>query len=106
MVHGLDHEREALRLIVAAAGDKPDADGIAARHEAVAVVLDLINPVRAGRGLVGRGREAGFDELGLSGKPLTLTVNQHPANLGSRSQDFESVKAAAATLGNSSVSGL
>jgi hypothetical protein len=32
------------------------ADGIPARHEPVAVVLDLVNPVRPRRGTLGGGR--------------------------------------------------
>ena len=31
--------------VVAAAGDQPDADGIAPGHQPVAVVFDLVNPV-------------------------------------------------------------
>ena len=84
---GLDHERVGVRSVVAPAGDQPDAHRVATGHQPEVVVLDLVNPVGAGRGLVGGGREAGFDELGLSGKPLTHTLNQHAANLGSRSQD-------------------
>ena len=53
MVHGLDHEREALRPVIAAPGDQPDADGISPRHKAIAVVLNLMNPVGAGRRTVG-----------------------------------------------------
>ena len=45
------------------AGEKADAHGIATGHEPVAVVLDLVNPVGAGRGFVGGGRKAGLDEI-------------------------------------------
>ena len=48
-VHGLGHQRIALRPVIAAPGDEPDAHGIAAGHEPEAVVLDLVNPVGAGR---------------------------------------------------------
>ena len=54
VVHGLDHEREAVRPVIAAPGDQPDADGISTRHKAIAVVLNLMNPVGAGRRTVGR----------------------------------------------------
>ena len=54
MVHGLDHERKAVRPVIAAPGDQPDADGIPTRHKAIAVVLNLMNPVGAGRRTVGR----------------------------------------------------
>ena len=62
VVHGLDHERKAVRPVVAAPGNQPDADGIAPRHQAIAVVLDFVNPVGAGRRAVGRGRQARLDE--------------------------------------------
>jgi len=62
VVHGLDHEREAVRPVIAALSYQPDADGISTRHKAVAVVLNLMNPVGAGRRAVGRGRQARLDE--------------------------------------------
>ena len=46
LVHRLDHERVALRPVVAPAGDQPDAHGIAPGHEPEAVVLDLVQPWR------------------------------------------------------------
>jgi len=36
----------------------------AARHQAIAVVLDLVDPAGARRRSLGSGREAGFDEAG------------------------------------------
>jgi hypothetical protein len=54
MVHRLDHQREAVRPVIAASSDEPDADGISPRHKAIAVVLNLMNPVCAGRWTVGR----------------------------------------------------
>jgi hypothetical protein len=54
VVHGLDHEGEAVRPVVAAPGNQPDADGVAPGHQPVTVVLDLVNPVGAGRRAVGR----------------------------------------------------
>ena len=53
VVHSLGHQRITGRPVVAPAGDQPDAHGVAPGHEPVAVVLDLVNPVGAGRGLVG-----------------------------------------------------
>jgi hypothetical protein len=74
VVHGLGHQRIALRPVIAALGDEPDAHGIAAGHQPEAVVLDLVNPIGAGRGLVGWGWEAGFDETRpVGGKPLSAT---------------------------------
>ena len=58
------------------------------RGLSLVVVLDLVNPVGAGRGLVGGGWEAGFDEaLPVGRKPLTHTLDQHAANLGGRGQE-------------------
>jgi len=82
-VHSLGHQRITGRPVVAPAGDQPDAHGIAAGHQPEAVVLDLVNPIGAGRGLVGRRWEAGFDAARpVSGQALTHTLNQHAANLG------------------------
>src|SRR3954469_6575634 len=44
VVHGFENQREALRPVVAAPGDQPDADGISPRHK----VLNLMDPVCAG----------------------------------------------------------
>jgi hypothetical protein len=44
------------------AGEHADALVIAPAHEAEAVVLDLIDPLRAGRHHPADGREAWFDE--------------------------------------------
>jgi hypothetical protein len=38
---------------MAIAGQQTDADRVPARHQPVAVVLDLVNPLGAGRRLVG-----------------------------------------------------
>jgi hypothetical protein len=83
VVHSLNHERVALRPVVAHAGDEPDAHGVAPGHEPKPIVLDLVNPVEAGRGLVRWGREARLDEARpVGGQALTHTFDQHPANLG------------------------
>ena len=59
--------------------------GSAACHQPEAVVLDLVNPVGAGRGLVGGRWEARFDEARpVRGKPRTHTLDQHAPNLGGR----------------------
>jgi len=63
---------------MAPSGDQSDARRIPARHEPVAVVLDLVNPVGAGRWLVGWGWQARFDETRpVSRQALTHTLNQH-----------------------------
>ena len=63
-VHGLDDERIARCPIVPVPRQQSYADGIPARHQAIAVMLDFVNPVRAARRSVGGGWEAGFDEAG------------------------------------------
>jgi hypothetical protein len=59
MVHGLDHQRIALRPVVAPAGDQADAHGVSAGHEPETVVLDLMNPIegRTGAWSAGDGRQ-------------------------------------------------
>jgi hypothetical protein len=58
VVHRLDHQREPGGPVIAAAGGQPDADGIALRHQVVAVVLDLVNPTGADGGRsAGDGRQ-------------------------------------------------
>ena len=85
VVHGLRHQRIALRPVVAPAGDQPDAYRIAPGQQPETVVLDLVNPVGAGRGLAGWGWEAGSMKLARSaGQALTHTLDQHTANLGGR----------------------
>ena len=58
MVHRLHDQGEAARPVVAVAGKQADADGIAPGHQPIAVVLDLVDPIGAGRGLVGGRRQA------------------------------------------------
>jgi len=68
-VHGLDDGGIAVRPVVPVAGEQPHAAAVSAHHEAVAVVLDLVNPVCTGWGLVGGRWQAGFDETGRSQVP-------------------------------------
>src|SRR6266852_2103902 len=63
-VDGLDDQREAARPVVAVAGEQADAGRVAAGHQPIAVVLDLVNPVRAARWSFGGGRKAGLVEAG------------------------------------------
>ena len=60
------NQRIALRPVVAPAGDQPDAYRIAPGQQPETVVLDLVNPVGAGRGLAGWGWEAGSMKLARS----------------------------------------
>ena len=51
------YQRKSAGEIIAVAGDEPDTSAIAARHDAEAVVLDFVNPIRtAGGRLAGDGR--------------------------------------------------
>jgi hypothetical protein len=78
VIHGLDHERVAPGPVMAVAGNQPDAHRITTGHEPVAVVLDLVNPVSAGRRLVRWGRKTGFEKAcPVGGEPLTQTLDQH-----------------------------
>jgi hypothetical protein len=52
-VDGFDDERIARRPVVAVAGEQANTNRIAPRHQAIAVMLDLVDPVRAGRRTVG-----------------------------------------------------
>ena len=82
MVHGLDHEREAVRPVVAPAGDQPDADRVAAGHEPVAVVLDLVKSSwrpDGGRS-AGEGRQGSMKRrTGIGGYIAAVAVGIEPA---------------------------
>ena len=54
VVHGLDHQRKAIRPVVAVPGQQPDANEISTRHQPIAVVLDLVDPTGPRRRMVGR----------------------------------------------------
>ena len=60
---GLDNGREAVGPVMAAAREAADARAIPANHQPVAVVLDFVNPERAGRRLDHLRRLARFDEV-------------------------------------------
>ena len=47
----------------------------------------LVNPIGAGRRLVGRRRETGLDELGVGGQAPAHTLKQHAANVDGRSRE-------------------
>jgi hypothetical protein len=52
--------------VVAAAGEQANANRIATRHQPIAVMLNLVDPIGTGRRLVGGGWKAGFDKAGRS----------------------------------------
>ena len=70
------------------AGDQPDAHGIPPSHKPETVVLDLVNPVGAGRRFWGGGGQARLNEARpVSGQALTHTLDRHAGNLGRQSQE-------------------
>ena len=54
-------QREAVRPIEAPAREQPDAGAIALDDQAIAVMLDFVNPVRAVRNLSSARRDAGLN---------------------------------------------
>jgi hypothetical protein len=62
--------RKALAEIAAVAGDQAYAISVAPRHDAEAVVLDLVQPVRTAGRSFGRRRQARLDEADRSGATL------------------------------------
>jgi hypothetical protein len=61
---GINDGREAVGPVMAVAREAADPRAIPAHHKAVAVVLDLVNPERAGRWLRHLRRLAWCDEAG------------------------------------------
>jgi hypothetical protein len=62
-VDGGSGKRESCCEIVAVAAYEPDAGGIATTMMRKPVMLDLLNPLRSCRRLLGRRRQARFDEM-------------------------------------------
>jgi hypothetical protein len=61
---GINDGRETVCPVMAALGEAADARAIPPHHQPVAVVLDLVNPERAGRWDGHLRRLARFDEVG------------------------------------------
>ena len=68
VVHRLHDEREVVVQSFLPPSNQPDAHGITPRHEPVAVVLDLVNPIGAGRagGQRGNARQGGMNAEGIA----------------------------------------
>ena len=64
---GLHDQREAEAPVDAVVGEQLHAGSVTARHQPVAVVLDLVNPT----GTAGGGRKARFDEARKGGYAAT-----------------------------------
>jgi hypothetical protein len=64
----LHDEREVVVQSFLPPSNQPDAHGITPRHEPVAVVLDLVNPIGAGRagGRRGNARQGGMNAEGIA----------------------------------------
>ena len=60
----VDDGREAVGPVMAVAGEAADARAVPAHHQPIAVVLDFVNPQRAGRRPGRLRRQARFDEAG------------------------------------------
>ena len=60
---GLNDQRIAVAPVVAVAGEQPHALALALDDQAVAVVLDLVDPLRPVRDLGAAGRNAGLEQI-------------------------------------------
>src|SRR5215470_3131718 len=63
----LDYQREAVGEIIARTAVEPHLRASLAGNDAEAVILDFVQPLAAGRQLIGFGREARRDEPGREG---------------------------------------
>jgi hypothetical protein len=78
----LDNGREAVGPVMAVAGEAADARVVPAHHQPVAVMLDFVNPKRAGRWPRHLRRLARFDEAG--GTP---PLQDHDRRIGWRPRE-------------------
>jgi hypothetical protein len=83
---GRGNRRESIGPVDATARNEPAAFAVADREHAIAVVLDLVQPIGTGWREGCRGREAGLD--GSHRAVLTSRLGQ---NAASRSQGFRSI---------------
>jgi hypothetical protein len=88
--HRLEHGRISIGPIIAVACEQPAADAVALRHQAVAVVLDLVHPLGAGAGPVRCGGKTGLNEA--AGRPaLNAGTHKHGGNIRRRGPESESL---------------
>ena len=78
--HGLAYEGEAGGPVVPVPGEQADTRGVPPGEEAVAIVLDLVQPARPARGLLGAGWEAGFDEEAGTEKHASVIGYRRPGS--------------------------
>ena len=72
----LDDQREAMGEVVARTAVEPHARTVLAGNDTEAVVLDFVQPLAAGRQLIGFGREARRDEPGGEGTLQHVGINK------------------------------
>ena len=75
---GLDDGREAVGPVIAVAGEAADAQAIPAHHKPAAVMLDLVDPQRAGGWPVCFGGLAGVDEASGAEQDHGRRIEQWP----------------------------
>jgi hypothetical protein len=75
VVHGLCHQRVALRPVVAPAGDQPDAHGVPARHEPEAIVLDFVKFDPDGGLSAGDGRQGSMNLVSAASRLRIRSIN-------------------------------
>ena len=63
-MNGPTPARKAPCEIVAVSSEEPHPIAVAPRHDAEAVVLDFVNPIRSGRRPIGGAGKAGLNEVG------------------------------------------
>ena len=85
---GLHNPRKAHGPVQAVAGPEAHSLAILAGDDAVAVILEFVNPLGAGRHLDGQGRQTGSDEArrrtpGGTHTPLSLPDLIHSGRFGS-----------------------
>jgi hypothetical protein len=80
--HGLTDAGIPVRPVEAVAGEQPHPGLPLAGDEAVAVVLDLVNPLGADRRLARSGRDTGFDHAGPLHRRLGTPL--HTSKMASR----------------------
>jgi hypothetical protein len=73
---GLDDQREAVGEVVARTAVEPHLRASLAGNEAEAVMLDLVQPLAAGRQLISFGWETRRDEPGPGGYAATCGLNK------------------------------
>jgi hypothetical protein len=64
--HPVSPIESATSILVTAASEQADADGVTASHQPIAVMLNLVDPIGSGGWAFSRRWKAGFDKAGRS----------------------------------------